>query len=613
MQLVIKRIYILVVFLLTASSVNAGLFGNTDTSNPRPVEEVFILSTELLEENKLLLRWDILDDYYLYDNRMKFTLDTGESAPEVSRSKTKPKDDPLFGKVEVYYYSSEIVLDLSRFSDRQTVAIKIEYQGCWDGGVCYPPISETRQFSLINSTANQSQSPAVIESVSVDQFAKIQPIEGSASDQDYFSSLLAGGNLAWIMAVFFVAGLALSLTPCVLPMIPILSGIIIGQGKDVTKRRAFTLSLVYVLAVAATYTVAGVLAGIFGENLQALLQATWIIVVFSVIFVLLALSMFGLYELQLPSWLQTKLAAVSNNQRSGNYVGVAIMGALSALIVGPCMAAPLAGALIYIAQSADPVLGGAALFALSMGMGVPLLLVGYSAGHLLPRVGVWMSTVKAAFGVLLILMAIYMLDRVVSFQTTLLLTTITIIFSAVFMGALTPLSLDSKQPAKFLKGFSLITLVYGLSLLIGVFIGNASFSQPLQGLVQNRVLQLGNQNKFIKVTSLAQMAPILLASKAEGIPVMLDFYADWCVSCAELEEMFAEQEVAAQLAKMRLIKVDLTDFNQDARALLEKYQVLGPPALVFYNSRGQLESGMKVIGLVPAKRFLAHIKPLLTP
>ena len=257
------------------------------------------------------------------------------------------------------------------------------------------------------------------------------------------------------------------------------------------------------------------------------------------------------------------------------------MGILSALIVGPCMAAPLAGALIYIAQSADPVLGGLALFSLSIGMGVPLLLVGVSAGHILPKVGVWMTRIKAAFGVLLIFMAIYMLDRVVSIEITQLLSAITIVISAVFIGAFSPLKAKDTALAKFFKGIGLVFFVYGMSLLIGVFVGNARFVQPLQGLSITKKVQSGSNNSFSKVTALAEITPILAQAKAQNMPVMLDFYADWCISCVELELMFEEEAVAEKLSKMRLIKVDLTDFNDDARALLKKYQVLGPACISF--------------------------------
>jgi thiol:disulfide interchange protein DsbD len=612
----IFSIVCLVFLSLLINTAQAGIFSSSNNSGPKPVNEVFTLNTQVIEQDKLLLRWDILDGYYLYDNRMKFSAANQVTVKDISRSKTKPKDDPLFGQVDVYYHSSEIVLQFANTKAGEDIKLTVEYQGCWDGGVCYPPITTEHNIKLPIATVSANAPSGVLDSslVESDQKGKIaatqiQPV--SVSEQDYFSNLLVAGDFTWILLAFFVAGLALSLTPCVFPMIPILSSIIAGQGEHVTKTKAFTLTMIYVLSVSVTYTLAGVLAGIFGENLQVLFQATWIIVLFSVIFLALALSMFGLYELQLPAALQSKLSNVSNKQQGGSYIGVSIMGVLSALIVGPCMAAPLAGALIYIGQSADPVLGGFALFSLSMGMGVPLILVGVSAGHLMPKVGAWMNTVKATFGVLLIFMAIYMLDRVVPLQVTILLSAITIIISATFMGVFNSISASSATLTKLTKGLSFIFLVYGLSLLIGVFVGNANFFKPLKGLVGTADITKEQANNFIKITSIAQLTPILEQAKLQNTPVMLDFYADWCISCVELEYMLDQDKVSKRLKNFSLVKVDLTDYNDDAKALLEKYKVLGPPALAFYNNEGGFEEQMTTVGLLSEQEFLSHIQPLI--
>jgi len=606
----IKNCLVLLVALTFVTSVNAGLFGKAKATDPRPVEEVFVLQTEALADNQLLLRWDVLPDYYLYDQRMKFTAGDGVTITEISRSETKAKDDPLFGKVQVYYHSSEILLQLANLAGRKEVSLKIEYQGCWDGGVCYPPESAQRTVTLIGTPAIENSTVENALPVSLGSTPDSAQIQGLASEHDYFSQLLSKGNLVWILSAFFVAGLALSLTPCVFPMIPILSSIIAGQGKSVTKSKALLLTSIYILAVSFTYTGAGVLAGLFGENLQALFQATWIIILFSAVFVLLALSMFGFYELQLPASLQSKLTSASNQQKGGSFIGVAIMGVLSALIVGPCMAAPLAGALIYIGQTADPLLGGLALFSLSIGMGVPLLIVGVSAGHFIPKAGPWMNGVKASFGVLLIFMAIYMLDRIVSIQVTMLLSAVTFIVCAIYLGALNSLQAKAANLQKLMKGAGLIFLVYGLSLLVGALAGGTNMLQPLAGIVTSKQDDR-QKNSFSKVTSLAQITPLLAQAKAQGRPVMLDFYADWCISCVEIEYMFEEPEVASALGDFSLVKVDLTEFNDEARALLAEYKVLGPPALVFYNKAGMLESKMSILGLVGAERFVQHLQPLL--
>jgi thiol:disulfide interchange protein DsbD len=601
--------------LLFTTSVSASLFGSNQSKGPTDVEKAFVLNAEMVTDNQVLLRWDILKDYYLYDNRMKFSVPAGVELKEVSRSKTKAKDDPLFGKVDVYYFSSEIVLEIINNTNNDQVNLTIGYQGCWDGGVCYPPVTKERTLTVPivvkSSTDNVAPATNTKTEQSTQTSVSEETVKAPQSEQDYFSSVLANGDLIWILSAFFVAGLALSLTPCVFPMIPILSSIIAGQGKQITKYKAFILTIIYVLSVSVTYTVAGVLAGLFGENLQVLFQTPWIIALFSFIFVLLALSMFGFYELQLPSVLQSKLTDVSNNQKGGSYIGVAVMGVLSALIVGPCMAAPLAGALIYIGQSADPVLGGMALFSLSIGMGVPLLLVGISAGHFMPRVGAWMNTVKGAFGVLLLLMAIYMLDRIVSIEVTMTLTAITLLTVSVFMGVLEALPNPAAGRLKLVKSIAVMLLIYSLSLMAGVFVGHGNFLQPLRGLAGTKSTEQVEVNKFNKVTSLAQLAPLLAQAKAGKQVAMLDFYADWCISCVELEYMLEERAVASVLKNVMLIKVDLTDYNDDAKALLTKYKVLGPPALVFYDKKGELRAEKNLVGLIAADKFLKHIDPLM--
>lgn len=605
----------LCLLLLTISGMaNAGIFGSSTRSDPVHVDEAFTLQIEPITENQYLLRWDILDDYYLYDNRMSFSVGDGITIKEMSRSPTKPKDDPLFGKVDVYYHSSEVVLQFNNVSEAKTIDLRINYQGCWDGGVCYPPVTKDVAIDLIKSndsnTVNDTASIANVAADSSDEVAATLIASGVASEQDYFSDLLADGNFVWIIAAFFVAGLALSLTPCVFPMIPIISSIIAGQGKQVSKRKAFYLSAIYVLSLAFTYTLAGIFAGLFGENLQILFQVPWIIASFSIVFVLLALSMFGFYELQLPSALQSKLASLSNSQQGGDYLGVAIMGVLSALIVGPCMAAPLAGALIYIGQTADPVLGGMALFSLSIGMGVPILIAGVSAGHFMPKVGGWMNSVKAAFGVLLILMAIYTLDRIVSLDVTMLLTAITLIISAIYMGALNFVK-EPDNKRTFIKGIGLVILVYAMSLFIGVLVGNGNFLKPLKGLAGSASVAVNeHKNNFVTITTIDQLTPILASAQREQRPVMLDFYADWCISCVEVELMFEQTKVANELAKMTLVKVDLTDFNDESRKLLKKYQVIGPPAIIFYNRNGVLEKNMSIVGVVSADDFIEHLQPL---
>lgn len=393
-------------------------------------------------------------------------------------------------------------------------------------------------------------------------------------------------------------------------MIPILSSIIIGQGKHISGRHGFMLSLVYVLAMALTYTLAGIVAGMFGENIQALFQNPWVISLFSLIFVLLSLSMFGFYELQLPGSWQSRLSRMSNSQHGGTVTGVFIMGLLSALIVGPCVAAPLAGALIYIGQSADPVLGGLALFSLSMGMGAPLLLIGASAGKLLPHAGLWMEKVKAAFGVALLLLAIWMLDRIVSTAVTMWLLAIVLIVTAVFMGSFHRLEKQDHALQHLAKGVGLVIFLYGAALLVGALSGGRNLLYPLQGIASVSA-QPASQLAMQKLRTQAELTQALKQAEQAGQPVMLDFYADWCVACVELDTFtFSDLAVQHALQGYALIKVDVTANDAEAKALSKAYKVIGPPALIFYDTAGTLRPELTVVGVMSPQEFIQHIAVL---
>lgn len=410
---------------------------------------------------------------------------------------------------------------------------------------------------------------------------------------------------------FFGVGILLAFTPCVFPMVPILSSLIVGQRGEVTTRRAFSLSLVYVLAMAVTYTFAGVMAGLFGANLQAAFQNPWIIGSFSAVFVLLALAMFGFYNLQLPSALQTRLSELSNRQRGGTYIGAGVMGLLSALIVGPCMAAPLAGALIYIGQSGDAVLGGAALFAMSIGMGIPLLAVGASAGRWLPRVSGWMTTVKAVFGVLLLALAIWMLDRIVAPQVTMTLWGVLLIVTAVYMGALTGLMPEAAGWDKLRKGAGLVMLVYGGLLLVGAAGGGHDPLQPLNGVSFTAGSNAATAEaglRFTRVKGVAELDRELRAAAAAGKTAMLDFYADWCVSCKEMErKTFSDPKVQAALANTVLLQADVTANDAADQALLKRYGLFGPPSILFFGEDGVERPPYRLVGFLDADDFLTHV------
>ncbi|MDD2450109.1 MAG: protein-disulfide reductase DsbD, partial [Sulfurimonas sp.] len=390
--------------------------------------------------------------------------------------------------------------------------------------------------------------------------------------------------------------------PCVFPMIPIISGVIISQGEGLTTKKAFGLSVVYVLAMAVAYTIAGVLAGLFGANLQAALQTPWVIYSFAGVFVALAFSMFGFYELKLPDSFVTK---VSKNSNRGGYIGVAIMGFLSALIVGPCVAAPLAGALVYIGQTGDAVLGGLALFFMSIGMGIPLIAVGVSAGRFMPKPGAWMTMVSDIFGVMMLFVAVWMLERVVDEYITMLLYASLGIGFAIYLGAF------ERESHIFKRSVALISFIYFVALLIGALGGSTSMLKPLSFL-QSKTSQVSVQTKkldYTTVKSIAELDELLV--KHKGKKIMLDFYASWCTSCKELDAVtFADARVQAKLSEFVFIKADITENSKEQKAMSKKYGVFGPPALIFFDASSKVIDSKTIIGFIGPDEFLAHLNQL---
>ncbi|MCV6587780.1 MAG: protein-disulfide reductase DsbD [Marinobacterium sp.] len=616
--------------LFTAGSARASLFGANPFASddgPLDVEQAFVLQSTQQDDGKLLLQWSIADDYYLYRDRMtiEVTADPQDSESDkradkastvmlfaTQKSAAKEKDDPLFGRVFVYRDQAEVALTLVSTGDSAANAIiAVTYQGCWDDGICYPPVTKEIPVTAVSAAINEAAVAADMQNTATSQpVADTVPVV-QQSEHDRFASMLKDSSLVLTLGAFFLAGLALAFTPCVFPMIPILSSIIAGQGDRVTRGHALRYALVYVLSVAVTYTLIGIVAGLSGANLQAAFQTPWIISLFSGVFVLLALSMFGFYDLQIPSSWQTRLSSLSNSQQGGNLAGVAVMGLLSALIVGPCMAAPLAGALIYIGQTGDPLLGGLALFFLGMGMGVPLLVVGASAGQLLPKAGGWMDAVKAFFGVMMLAMAIWMLDRIVPVWTTMLLAATLLVVSAVYMGALDRLPEPSSGWRKLWKGVGVLGLIYGVVLAIGVFAGSQNFLRPLQGLMAGGSTLQEKKLPFNVVTTPAQLELLLAQAHQAGKPAMLDFYADWCISCVELEEFTLKDDaVMKSLQDFMLIKVDVTANGEGAKQLYKRYSVIGPPALIFYDRQGVEQKAMTLVGTVQPEVLVQHVSAL---
>jgi thiol:disulfide interchange protein DsbD len=577
------------ILLFGMTSGLAGLAAPPD--EPLPADRAFRLSAAADSTGVLRFSWDIAEGYYLYRKKFKFSAkDAGVALGAPVFPPAEKKIDPTFGETEIYRNRVEVVVPVDRGAV-SPVAVDVTYQGCFDQGVCYPPMHRTVELQWpAGGPAGTAAAPA-------------PPV----SEQDRVAAALKSDSPAWTVLSFLGFGLLLAFTPCIFPMIPILSGIVVGRGHAITTGRAFLLSLSYVLASALAYTVFGVLAGLFGSNLQAYLQQPWVIVSFSALFVLLALSMFGVYTLQMPSFVQSRLATASHRQQGGTLLGAAVMGALSALIVGPCVAAPLAGALIYIGQTGDAVLGGLALFALGIGMGLPLLAIGTSAGRLLPRAGSWMNAVKAAFGVGLLAIAVWLLARVLPSAATMLLWALLLIIPAIYLGALEAGPHSGWR--KLWKGVGIAMLAYGILLLIGVASDSTDPLQPLRGVYGTAAKAAPQSLVFRKVRTVDELQQAAAAAHEEGRWVMVDFYADWCVSCQEMERYtFTDPQVRDALSRAVLLQADVTENSADDQALLRNFGLVGPPATLFFGPDRAERKAFRVVGYMPADRFFRHVE-----
>lgn len=569
-----------VLSLLTSDTVSGG-------EEFLPPDQAFRFTAEVVNRDWVEVNWQIADGYYLYRHSLGFTaLGEGQSVGEPVIPDGKRKQDEFFGEVEVYYGELSVRLPVS-VADGMRLDLEARYQGCAEDGICYPPMA--RQVNLSLSDAPGSDIDAT------------EP----ESEQDRLAGLIRDGALLWVAAAFFGFGLLLAFTPCVLPMVPILSSIIVGQGPSIGVKRAFTLSLAFVLAMSLTYTVAGVVVALLGQNLQATFQHPLILVGFSAIFVALALAMFGVYELQLPTSLQTRLTQASQKQASGTLAGAGVMGVLSALIVGPCVAAPLAAALIVIGQSGDALRGGVALFALSLGMGTPLLAFGASAGKLLPKAGPWMEAVKQFFGLLLLGVAIWMIERIVPPAVAMTLWGLLVLGAGLLVGAFR-LRRDGPPKSLWGRALGIAALAYGVVLLVGAATGATSPLRPLEGLGQGAEDMVKLDFRYIKTSE--DLDRELAAASGAGRTAMLDFYADWCVDCKKMERYtFREPAVAAALDGVVLLKADVTANDAEDQALLRRFGIFGPPTIAFFGTDGMEDRAFRQVGFTPAAEFVAHV------
>ena len=593
------------------------VFGVDETEFLHP-DEAFRVSARKGDANTIVTDWKVVDGHYLYKDKIAVApRDKSQAALGVVQLPPgKEMHDEFFGQVVTIDHDFEANVPIRQISSNlRTLDLEVTYQGCAKAGLCYPPITKILRVAL--SDANEHTGLAFAGAVPGSAPNGLSSGDaGFQSEQDRFAAMLASGKLWWIVASFLGLGLLLAFTPCVFPMVPILSSIIVGQGKHVSTSRAFGLSLVYVLAMAVTYTAAGIVVGLSGENVQVWFQNPWVISTFVGILVLLSLSMFGLYELQIPQAVQSRLNAYSSTQRQGSYTGAGVMGFLSALIVGPCVNAPLIGALIYIADVGDAAIGGLALFALSVGMGIPLLVVGTSAGKILPKAGIWMVAVKAVTGVFLLALAIWMLERIIPTPVVLLLSGALLIASSVYMGALETLREGASGWLRLWKGFGLIALVYGGILVIGAAAGSHSLLHPLQGIFAQHAATDGaypgrgatHSLAFRQIKGIEGLESAVQLAIAQDQPVMLDFYADWCISCKEMEAFtFSNTGVQDALQDFVLLQADVTDNDEQDRALLQHLGLFGPPAILFYDHTGQEMRDYRIVGFMGASRFTTHI------
>ena len=567
----IKKTFLAMMFLMWGSFVCADIIKNQ--TEFLPPDKAFQPSIKIVGDNHLEINWDIEKGYYLYVGMFEFSVDSSDmKITKVEMPDGKKKKDEFFGDVDVYYNFTKANIYFDKITSKTNLIIK--YQGCADAGLCYPPV--TKKFSLEQYASHDSY---LLKT-------------NMGENQHSFSQKLSEQSVILNITLFFLAGLLLAFTPCVFPMIPILTGIIVGQGKDISTKKSFLLSLTYVLSMSFTYSVAGILIALSGTNIQASLQNPYVLISFAALFIILAMSMFNIVRIQMPSYIQKLLISKSNTNSSGTYIGVGIMGSLSALIVGPCVTAPLIGALIYISMTNDYIIGGAALFSLGMGMGSPLLILGTSASEVTKKIGPYLEITNKFFGVLFLVVSIWLIERVVSIEIAAYLWAILSVITAIGLLRIIVYKKVSRYVVKFLS--SLLFIYSGMQ-IYGVSI-NKNFD-PIYSFIE--------QSQIVSFTNITTTKELFADIKSTDKITMVDLYADWCVACKELDKYtFNEKKVSVLLQNLNLIKLDITKTNDDNSKFLKDYKLFGPPAILFFNNDGEEIRNARIVGFIDADDFI---------
>lgn len=558
-----------------------------------PVNEAFVFDFDQ-QGSTLFVGWDIADDYYLYKDKIEI-IAKGASIDVPELGSGEIIEDEFFGKTEVFFNSISVISKLSNVSEDGVV--KVRYQGCAKAGLCYPPEIISIPLSILASETNTNENTAASSTFAALSQPVEKPVTTATPEKELtFTEQLASQSLMVNLAIFFAVGVGLAFTPCVFPMFPILSSLIAGQ-KNLSTKKAFALSFVYIQGMAVTYAALGLVVAALGGQVQGYLQHPYVLISFSLLFVLLAMSMFGWYEIKLPSGMMNKLTQVSNSQKGGNYIGVFLMGVLSGLIASPCTTAPLSAALLFVAQSGDYLVGGLTLYVLSLGMGLPLLLLGTSGGKLLPKAGGWMEQVKTLFGFIMLVVPLILLERIIDIEIILLLVGLLAIATALYFH-----HWQSAQAQGKLK-----TLLWFMAVLL--VLTGFNLTKNYFWPTQNVSLQTTTQsNEFKHVANLAELKQAVSQANSEGRMVMVDLYADWCVACKEFEHYtFPDPQVQSEFSNYQLIQIDLTQSDNETIELMEAYSVFGLPSILFFNTQGEELSTQRVTGFLNADDFAKHL------